>query len=180
MIRDLTTMDDLYPIISYNMRLYYKLAADGRISPGHRSWSPHSSAWERLCVQLFEVSTDDDKFLDFLFRIEYLPPPTIVSDELEALAEASGLPDWTHSPLLPLGVKLEEMKYYSIEAPSPDRSGSHHLIAPRDSVEPMPSAGALRTTNELHHGNLRMTDEAVLDDGQHRRTDSPRIKQEPE
>ena len=61
--------------------------------------------------------------------------------------------------LKPIIIKQEELKYYSTEMESPGRP---RFALPRDSVEPMTMAG-LRSTDELHHGRLRMTDEVLQD-----------------
>ena len=71
----------------------------------------------------------------------------------------------------------EDTKYCSVEVSS---LGREDMQWPRDSVEPVHHSNGFRVTDELRYGELRRTDEIIFDQGHHRGTDSPLIKQEPD
>ena len=138
----------------------------------HYRWGDFDdNYWIIFCSEIFDIVTYP---LQYELYVARASPVTRTLELEEAKFEvARFLIADNMSPVV--SKHEEELKYYSIEAPS--HSQAHH-VGPRDSVEPVPSTGVLRGTDELHHGRMRMTDEAIMDHGPERRTDSPVTKQE--
>lgn len=130
--------------------------ADDHIYP----WS--EKKWRMHCTQIFTLATYG--WAGDAVQLDEFPLTTEGCHSL--LMPGTDLKSFLEGPAIVLKQE-QELKYISIESEYPEQLVQRF---PRDSVEPMPW-NSLRNTDELHHGKLRMTDEAVLDNQQQRKTD---------
>ena len=145
----------------------------------------HAQPWDVHCDEISDVATHEGKYNEFITRVSGLPPPpaTTPFTILQVLFEANRGSD-TDIPSIRLAKYQREHSPGEAYANGMSASieATHHGNGPcstsklrhgnmRMTDEAMVDIGQAGRTNEFRHGKMRTTDEAIVEMGQARRTD---------